>query len=244
MFEATNDNHYQSGKLLLSHDFIWKTDGAAYSSTDSDSGCKLSEEPMSSAPDTESLLTFSSCNLSASEKMEDCWSEASAILAGYSPWKDQPVTTNTLLSPTKKQNQLWNSNEFKSNFQVLSEVHKRRSFIKSKVDDEQWPISDANRLNFEYFSNLNQTSAEGKDIGLQSRAKYEQEWESNHLLGNDRTKNASGSNLLLVSSSKAENLGNIPFHFLDKSALKSPSSYHSLELNVCVASSGKVHNYK
>ena len=246
MFEPSNPTNCQPGKLLLpSSDCTWKADIATCSSTDSDSGCRISEEHFSSAPDTESLLTYSSCNLTASEKMDDSLSETSTILAS-SVWKDQQRKTNTLLSPTAKLNQHWNSNELKSTFQVPSEFHKKRNFMKFEKENQHWHMHSShlnNPLNSKHASDFGQISNKRKNLEFKVTPTHgEKLLNSNYFYDDADTRSLYDPSLISedhVSTSKAENLGNIPFKFTDKSHNKS-SAYRSLELNVCVASSGKL----
>ena len=233
MFEASVTNDCQSDELFLLDNCAWKADAALCSSTDSDSGCKVSEEPLSSAPDTESLLTFSSCNLSASEKMEDCLSETSTILAS-SLWKDQLRTTNAFLSPTAQQKQHWNSDEFKSNVYIPSEIQVERRLIELKSESPKWQMHSADvtfPLSFERASDKSQTLTRTK--------KYHKEQLSDFVFGFSKTNKCNFSSEFEenVSNSQAINVGNIQFSFLDKRCYKFPSFY-SLQLNVCVATSG------
>ena len=133
MFEPNKADDCQAPSNFFSHDVcLRKLNPSSCCSTDSDSGCKFSEEPSSSFPDTESLLTFSSCNLSVSEKLEETYSETSTVLA-INSWKESPKATKTLaLSPAVALNQPSHSNFLKSNTYEINSLEELKYNAKSQ----------------------------------------------------------------------------------------------------------------
>ena len=126
-------NQAESIQLNLPEIKMRKRSESSCSSTDSDSGYKRSEVPSSSTLDTESLLTFSSCNLSGSEKPEETFNDITNATK-YELKNEHYKSTRRFQQPLIARQSIGSPGFLKSRIHGINDLKELKSYVEFKAN--------------------------------------------------------------------------------------------------------------